>query len=206
MTALPSVMQELAKLFMNLSGSSSLGASGDLAGVTASAAASGGGGGGGVSRAPLRLLLELPLFVLGLAFCLLLPLLFLACLVNSSVRVNPALAGVAVGRLVMGPTDVLRSAPEGGLLLNALRVVGGSAIALPQIRLRMTELTLLLPDPGMRMEVRVLVALPGILTAHLVLGRRGLLQGKSMTGLELVVDRLGLRAWRTMTAPLPSSR
>ena len=31
-TALPSVMQELAKLFMNLSGSSSLGASGDLAG------------------------------------------------------------------------------------------------------------------------------------------------------------------------------
>ena len=42
MTALPSVMQELAKFFMNLSGSSSLGASGGLAGVTASGAASGG--------------------------------------------------------------------------------------------------------------------------------------------------------------------
>ena len=42
MTALPSVMQELAKFFMNLSSSSSLGASGDLAGVTASAATSGG--------------------------------------------------------------------------------------------------------------------------------------------------------------------
>ena len=41
-TALPSVLQELAKFFMNLSGSSSLGATGDLAGVTASAAASGG--------------------------------------------------------------------------------------------------------------------------------------------------------------------
>ena len=41
-TALPSVMQELAKFFMNLSGSSSLGASGGLAGVTASGAASGG--------------------------------------------------------------------------------------------------------------------------------------------------------------------
>ena len=41
-TALPSVMQELAKFFMGLSSSSSLGASGDLAGVTASAAASGG--------------------------------------------------------------------------------------------------------------------------------------------------------------------
>ena len=120
---------------------------------------------------------------------------------NSSIRWNPALA-----RLVRGPTDVLRSDPEGGLLLNALRVVGGGAIALPQIRLRKTELTPLLLDPGVRMEVRVLVALPGILTARLVLGRRGLLQGKSTTGLERVVDRLCLRAGRTMTAPLPSSR
>ena len=42
MTALPSAMWELAKFFLNLSGSSSLGATGDLAGVTASAAASGG--------------------------------------------------------------------------------------------------------------------------------------------------------------------
>ena len=45
----------------------------------------------------------------GWRFCLLLPLLFLACLVISSVRGYPALAGVAVGRLVMGPTDVLRA-------------------------------------------------------------------------------------------------
>ena len=43
----------------------------------------------------------------GWRFCLLLPLLFLACLVISSVRGSPALAGVAVGCLVMGPTDVL---------------------------------------------------------------------------------------------------
>ena len=42
MTALPSAMRELAKFFLNLSGSSSLGATGDFAGVTASAAASGG--------------------------------------------------------------------------------------------------------------------------------------------------------------------
>ena len=41
MTALPSAMRELARFFLNLSGSSSLGASGDIAGVTASAAASG---------------------------------------------------------------------------------------------------------------------------------------------------------------------
>ena len=64
-----------------------------------------------------------------------------------------------------------KSAPEEGLLLlTALRVVGGGAVALPQIRLRMTELTLLLPVPGMSLEVRILVALPGILTARLVLG------------------------------------
>ena len=42
MTALPSALKELARFFLNLSGSSSLGASGDSAGVTASAAALGG--------------------------------------------------------------------------------------------------------------------------------------------------------------------
>ena len=34
----------------------------------------------------------------------------------------------------------------------------------------MPELTLLLPVPGLRLKVRILVALPGILTARLVLG------------------------------------
>ena len=97
-----------------------------------------------------------------------------------------------------------KSAPEEGLLLlTALRVVGGGAVALPQIRLRVTELTLL-PVPGMRLEVRILVALPGILTARLVLGRRGLLQGMSFASLERVVVRLDLRVWRMLTAPLPS--
>ena len=42
MTELPSAMRELAKFFLNLSGSSSLGATGEFAGVTASAAALGG--------------------------------------------------------------------------------------------------------------------------------------------------------------------
>ena len=41
MTALPSAMKDLARFFLNLSGSSSLGASGDSAGVTASGAALG---------------------------------------------------------------------------------------------------------------------------------------------------------------------
>ena len=117
----------------------------------------------------------------GWRFCLLLPLLFLACLVISSVRESPALAGVAVGRLVMGPTDVL-GALQGkvSFFCPLFASSGGGAVALPQIRLWMTDLSLLLPVPGMRLEVRILVALPGILSARLVLGRRGLLQGLSL--------------------------
>ena len=117
----------------------------------------------------------------GWRFCLLLPLLFLACLVISSVRGSPALAGVAVGCLVMGPTDVL-GALQGkvSFFCPLFASSGGGAVALPRIRLWMTDLSLLLPVPGMRLEVRILVALPGILTARLVLGRRGLLQGLSL--------------------------
>ena len=117
----------------------------------------------------------------GWRFCLLLPLLFLACLVISSVRGSPALAGVAVGCLVMGPTDVL-GALQGkvSFFCPLFASSGGGAVTLPRIRLWMTDLSLLLPVPGMRLEVRILVALPGILTARLVLGRRGLLQGLSL--------------------------
>ena len=65
-----------------------------------------------------------------LAFHLLLPLLFLTCLVNSSVRWNPAPTGVAVDHPVTGPTGELRREPGGGLLLlDVLLVVGGDTIA-----------------------------------------------------------------------------
>ena len=90
----------------------------------------------------------------------------------SSVRESPALAGVAVGRLVMGPTDVLGALQEKvSFFCPLFASSGGGAVALPQIRLWMTDLSLLLPVPGMRLEVRILVALPGILSARLVLGR-----------------------------------
>ena len=198
-------LQELAKFFMGLSGSSSLGAPGVLAGVTASAAASGGVACPSSTAAGAA------------TFC--------------AATVTPAGAGVLPAAPAAGPgvSDDQRrqgmsrsrgrrsrssgdgtdgrawSAPEEGLLLLlALRVVGGGAVALPQIRLRMTELTLLFPVPGMRLKVRILVALPGILTACLVLGRRGLLQGLSFASLERVVVRLDLRVWWMVTAPLPS--
>ena len=75
---------------------------------------------------------------------------------------SPALAGVAGGRLVMGPTDVL-GALQGkvSFFCPLFASSGGGAVALPQIRLWMTDLSILLPVPGMRLEVRILVALPG---------------------------------------------
>ena len=109
--ALPSVfLQELARFVMSLSGSSSLGATGVLAGATASAAASWGIACPASTAAGAATFCAATVTPAGAGvFCLLLPLLFLACLVFSSVRGYPALAGVAVGRLVMGPTDVLRA-------------------------------------------------------------------------------------------------
>ena len=89
---------------------------------------------------------------------------------------------------------MLRSDPGGGLLLlNALRVVGRSAIALPRIRLRTSELPLLLLET----DVRVLVDPPGIMAV------RGHMQGWIQTSLGRVVARLGLLAWLMTTAPLP---
>ena len=174
--------QELAKFVMSLSGSSSLGASGVFGGCDCFCSSV---VGYRVSRFGCCWGGH---FVCcdcdacwGWRFCLLLPLLFLACLVISSVRGSPALAGVAVGRLVMGPTDVLRALQgKVSFFCPLFASSGGGAVALPQIRLWLTDLSLLLPVPGMRLEVRILVALPGILSARLVLGRRGLLQGLSL--------------------------
>ena len=101
-------LQELAKFFMSLSGSSSLGAPGVLAGVTASAAASGGIACPASTAAGAATFCAATVTPAGAGvFCLLLPLLVLAFLVTSSVRGFPTLSGVAVGRLVMGPTGVL---------------------------------------------------------------------------------------------------
>ena len=211
MTALPSVMQELAKFFMNLSGSSSLGATGDLAGVTASAAAS------GVIACPSST-------AAGAAtICAAVVTRAGAGVLPAAPTAVPSVSGEqqrrvesrSRGRRSRSSGDGTdgcakkrsrRRSPSSERSSRRRGGGGGGAIALPQIRLRKTELTPLLPDPGVRMELRVLVALPGSLTARLVLGHRGLLQGKSVTGLERVVDRLCLRAGRMMTASLPSSR
>ena len=135
-----------------------------------------------------------------LAFRLLLPLLFLACLENSGVRWNPAPAGVAVVRPVTGPTGELRREPGGGLLLDVLLVIGEDTIALLRIRLRKTELMSLLPDLDVRMEVRLVVpALLGRMIDRLVQGRLDRMPGMTGTSQVLVVDPLRLRVQRMTT-------
>ena len=199
-------LQELAKFFMSLSGSSSLGAPGVLAGVTASAAASGGIACPASTAAGAATFCAATVTPAGAGVFL--PA---APAAGPGVSGDQQRQGVSCSRGCRsrssgdGADRRALSAPEEGLLLlTALCVVGGGAVALPQIRLRMTELTLLLPVPGMRLKVRILVALPGILTARLVLGRRGLLQGLSLASLGRVVIRLDLRVWRMLAPPLPS--
>ena len=80
-------LQELAKFFLCLSGSSSLGAPGVLAGVTASAAVSGDIACPASTAAGAATFCAATVTPAGAGvFCLLLPLLVLACLVTSSVR------------------------------------------------------------------------------------------------------------------------
>ena len=101
--------QELAKFVMSLSGSSSLGAPGVLAGVTASAAASWGIACPASAAAGAATLCAATVTPAGAGV--------FACCSAAVPGVSgdqqrqgyPALAGVAVGRLVMGPTDVLRA-------------------------------------------------------------------------------------------------
>ena len=172
MPALPSAMKELARFFLNLSGSSSLGASGDSAGVTASAAALGGLAcpsssaagaaticGAAATPAGAGVLPDAPAAVPGVSG-------------EQQRRVRSRSRGRR-SRSSDDRTDrrAKKRSRRGLLLLDTLRVVGRSAIALPRIRLRMSELTLLLLETDVRMEMRILVDPPGIMTV------RGHMQG-----------------------------
>ena len=201
MTALPSAMKELARFFLNLSGSSSLGASGDSAGVTASGAVLGDLAGPSSSASGAATICGTAAPPAG------------AGVLPDASDALPSVSGEhrrrvrsrSRGRrsrlLATGPTGVRRSAPgEGLLLLNALLAVGRSAIALPRSRLRMSELPLLPLELGVRMEVRVLVDPPGIMAV------RGHMQGWIQTSLGRIVARLVLREWLRTIVQLPSSR
>ena len=102
-------LQELARFFMSLSGSSSLGASGVLAGVTASAAASGGIACPASTAAGAATFCAATVTPAGAGVLPAAPAAVPGVSGDQQRQVLPALAGIAVGRLVMGPTDVLRA-------------------------------------------------------------------------------------------------
>ena len=74
---------------------------------------------------------------------------------------------------MIGPTDVRRSDPGGGLLLlDLLLVVGRGTIALLQTRLKKTEPMSLLPELDGRLEVFLaMLDLPELMIVRRVLGR-----------------------------------
>ena len=130
LAVLPSAVQDLARFFLSLSGSSSLGAVGGVAGVAASAAGSGvqlcpsTSAGGAVT---LGAATAIPAGASG-------PPAAPAAVpgVSGHQQRQEAPVGVAVARPAMGPTDVRRSVQGVGLLpRDLLHVVGRSTIALP---------------------------------------------------------------------------
>ena len=182
---------------MNLSGSSSLGAVGGVAGVAASTAVSGvqlcpsTSAGGAVA---LGAATAMPAGA--------------GDLPAAPARRIPALVGVVVTRPAMGPTDGRRSVTGGGLLhLCLLLVVGRSTIGLPRVLLRKTEPMLLLPELDVRLGVHLVIfALLEHMTVLRVLGRHGRMREASIIAQALVIDPLLLREWRMMTGRVPSSR
>ena len=173
-TALPSVVQDLARFFLSLSGSTSLGATGGIAGVTASAAASGG--------------IACPATAAGGAATV-----CAAAVTPAGAGVSPAAPAAVPGVSGEQQRNVdsrsrgrrSRSSSDGTDRRAKKRSRRRSPSPERSSRRRgrryrsstdsseEDEPTSLLPDLGVRMEVRMLVGLPGIMTARLVLGRRG---------------------------------
>ena len=163
------VVEGLARFFMGLSSSSSLGAIGDIAGVTASAAASWGAvcpatAAGGAATICAATVTPAGAGVLPAA-----P----AAVPSVSGEQQRKVESRSHGRRSRSSSDGTdrrakkRSRRRSPSPERSSRRRGRSY--------RSTEPTSLLPGLDVRMEVRVLVVLPGILTARLVLGRRGLL-------------------------------
>ena len=175
LSALPSAVQDLARFFLNLSGSSSLGAVGGVAGVAASTAGSGvqlctsTSAGGAVALGAATVipagagdLTAAPAAVLGVS--------------GQQQRQEDSCSSRRRRRSSSdGPTDDRRSVTGGGLLLLCLPlVVGRGTIGLPRYLLRKTEPMLLLPELDVRLEVHLaILALLELMTVLHVLGRHG---------------------------------
>ena len=211
MAALPAAVQDLARFFLNLAGSSSLGAVGGVVGAAASASGVGvqlcpsaPGGDAAASCAAAAV----PAGLGGSSFC------FCCCarLVRPSAVSGHEPAGVAIARPAMGPTERRRNVREVSLLpLVLFHAVGRGSIGRPPNLWRMPEPRPLLPELDVRLEV--LLAIFDLLrqvAARLVLdlqvGRRGRPHERSVFAQVLVVDPPYLRVWRMTTSRVLSTR
>ena len=198
MAALPSAVQDLARFFLNLAGSSSLGAVGGVVGKAASASGVG-------SAVPS-----------GSCWCEWSSSCFRCCarLVRPSAASGDLTLQQASPSLVQrwGPVERRRSILGVGLLpLVFLLATGRGPIGHPRSLLTMPEPGLLLPELDVRLEVLMGILAPlRRVTARIVLdlrvGRRGRPQEQSGIAQVAVVDPPRFRVWRMMTVPVPLMR
>ena len=201
LAALPSAVQDLARFFLNLSGSSSLGAAGSVAGVAVPAA------GVGVQLCPstsaggavaLVAVTAIPAGASG---------------PPSAPAALPSVSGrqqrQEEARPAMGPTGDRRSVQGVGLLpLALLLAIGRGTIA--HLLRKMTEPRLLLPKLDVRLEVLLAIFAPlrwvtALRVLDLRVGRRGRPRERSIIARVLVVDPPRLRVWRMTTGRVPST-
>ena len=208
LAVLPSAVQDFARFFLNLTGSSSPGAVGSVAGVAAPASGVGvqlcpsAPGGGAVAPCAAT---AAPAGLTGSPSAL-------AALPVSSVRKPLDPVGVAVALTAMETTERRRSVRGTGLLpLVLLLAIGSGPIGRPLSLLRMPEPWLLLPELDVRLEVFPAIFAPlrrvtGRLVLDLRVGRRGSPRERSVIAWVLVVDPPLLRVWRMTTGARPAQK
>ena len=208
LTALPSAVRDLARFFLSLSGSSSLGAIGGLAGVTASAAGSGSAvcpstaAGGAVTVCATAVTPD------GAGVSPAAP----AAVPGVSGEQHRQVESRSCGRRSHSSSNgtdrrakkrARRRSPSPG---RSSRRRGRHHRSSSDSS-RKTELMSFLPELDVRMEVRLVVpALLGSMIGRLVLERRDHMPGMTGTGQVLVVDPLLLRERRMTTGLVLSSR
>ena len=201
MTSLPSAMKELARFFLNLSGSSSLGASGDSAGVTASAAALGGLAGPSSSAAGAATVCGTAATPAGAGV-----------LPDASAAV-PSVSGEQRRRARSRSRD-RRSRSSDDRTDRRAKKRSRRRSPSPERSSRRRERRYRSSSDSSEDE-RAAASSPRARRAHGgaraggspgIMAVRGHMQGWIQTSLGRVVARLGFRAWLTTNAPLPSSR
>ena len=208
MAALPFAVQDLARFFLNLAGSSSLGAVGGVAGVAASASGVGvqlcpsARGGGAVTSCAAT---AVPAGVSGP------PSASTAVPVSSGCQQRQETSRSS-RRCRHSSSDgtgrALKKRPGVDLLpLVLLLATGRGPVGHPRSLLRMPEPRLLLPELDVRLEVRLVILAPlQRVTARLVLdlrvGQRGRPREWSGIAQVAVVDPLRLRVWQMKTVPV----